>query len=97
MRVPTVVLAELYRTPALSSAVDAALSRFGIRPLTTGQLVARHSGRLLEREGLDTCHVVDAAVVATAIRSGGGVVVTGDVDDLSTLASGEANVVVTSV
>lgn len=97
VRVPAVVLAELYRTPAHSAAVDAALSRYGIRPLTTGQGIARHTGRLLERNGLDTCHLVDAAVVATTIRSGGGVIVTADVDDLTRLAANDPNVVVTAI
>ena len=52
--------------------------------------------RILGREGLDSCHIVDAVVIATALRHGGGVVATGDMDDLRRLATG-ANVSVTGV
>lgn len=97
VRVPAVVLAELYRTPARTAAVDAALAQYGIRPVTTGQGIARRTGRLLGRDGLDTCHLVDAAVVATTIRAGGGVIVSADVDDLRQLAAEDPNVVVTAV
>jgi predicted nucleic acid-binding protein len=96
VRVPSVALAELYRTRSRESAVDAAITRYGVRSYATGSAVARHTGRILGREGLDSCHLVDAAVIATAVRDGGGVVVTGDVDDLRRLASG-TNVSVTGV
>jgi predicted nucleic acid-binding protein len=92
VRVPSVVLAELYRSQAAVASVDAALSRFGIRPLTTGQRVARHAGRMLGRDGLDSCHLADAIVVATAIRAGGGVIPTGDPDDIAALAADEPNI-----
>lgn len=87
VRVPSAVLAELYRGAATEAGVDAAMARFGVRPLTTGQRVARHMGRLLHNHGLDSCHLADASVIATALRLGGGVAVTGDVDDLRRLAS----------
>lgn len=88
VRVPSVVLAELYTTRAGEAAVDAALTRFGIRPYATGSAIARHAGRILGRERLDSRHLVDATVIATAVRHGGGVVATGDVDDLRRLATG---------
>lgn len=87
VRVPSVVLAELYRTAHASTAVDFAMHRYGVRPLTTGQSVARHAGRMLGRDALDSCHLADAVVVATAVRLGGGVVSTGDPDDLRALAN----------
>lgn len=92
VRVPSVVLAELDRSPGLGAAIDSALHRYGVQPMTTGRAVARGAGRMLSRDRLDTCHLVDAVVVATAVRSGGGVVVTGDPDDLEALAADEANV-----
>lgn len=97
VRVPSVVLAELYRTVQASSSVDAAMHRYGVRPLTTGQGVARHAGRMLGRDALDSCHLADAVVVATAVRLGGGVVSTGDPDDIRALATDDANVAVFSV
>ena len=44
-----------------------------------------------------SCHTVDALVIATAIRLGGGIVATGDPDDLRSLAREHANVKVQSL
>jgi hypothetical protein len=46
---------------------------------------------------LNPCHTVDALVVATAIRLGGGIVATGDPDDLRSLAREHANIKVEPV
>jgi len=54
--------------------------------------VARQASRLLTRDGLDSCHVVDALVVAGAIRLGGGIVLTADPDDLRSLARDHPNI-----
>jgi PIN domain len=91
VRVPTAVLAESYRGTPADAAIDRVLAR-GIRPLTAGQAAARQAGQLRYRDHLDSCHTVDALVVATAIRLGGGVVATGDPDDLSHLAREHGNV-----
>lgn len=64
----------------------------GIRAITLGQATARRAGNLRHRDRLDSCHIVDAIVVATAIRLGGGIVATGDPDDLRSLAREHANV-----
>jgi len=85
VRVPTAVLAEAYRGIPADAALDRVLAR-GIRPFTTGQAAARLAGGLRYRDRLDSCHTVDALVVASAIRLGGGIVATGDPDDLRSLA-----------
>ena len=92
VRVPTVVLAELCRTVALRTRVDQAMSQFGLQSTDLGVATARHAGRMLGRDGLDSCALADAAVVAAVIHGGGGVVATGDPDDLSALAAANPNV-----
>lgn len=91
VRVPTAVLAEAYRSTAADTAFDRVLGN-GIRPITLGQSTARHAGGLKYRDQLDSCHTVDAVVVATAIRLGGGVIATGDPDDLRSLAREHSNI-----
>lgn len=93
VRVPAAALAEVYRGGPGDAAIDHVLGRMaGV--VTTGRRVARVAGTLLARDRLDSCHAVDAMVIATAIRLGGGVVLTRDVDDLRSLAADHANVVV---
>jgi hypothetical protein len=55
-------------------------------------LPARQAGCLKHRDRRNSCHTVDAVVIATAIRLGGGIVATGDPDDLRSLAREHANV-----
>jgi predicted nucleic acid-binding protein len=96
VRVPTAILAEAYRGTAADAAVDRVLGN-GIRPITTGQATARQAGGLKYRDQLNSCHTVDALVVATAIRLGGGIIATGDPDDLRSLARDHDNVKVQSL
>jgi predicted nucleic acid-binding protein len=96
VRVPTAVLAEAYRGTAADAAIDRVLGR-GIRAITTGQGIARQAGALRHRDRLNSCHTVDALVIATAIRLGGGIVATGDRSDLQSLARDHANVKVQSL
>jgi hypothetical protein len=91
VRVPTAVLAEAYRGIPADAALDRVLGR-GIRPITMGQGMARLAGGLRYRDRLDSCHAVDTLVVATAIRLGGGLIATGDPDDLQALARENPNV-----
>ena len=91
VRVPTAVLAEAYRGTTADAAIDRVLGD-GINPITLGQGMARQTGGLKHRDRLDSCHTVDAVVVATAIRLGGGVIATADPDDLRSLARDHANV-----
>jgi PIN domain len=96
VRVPTAVLAESYRGTTADAAIDRVLSS-GIRPITVGRATARQAGGLRYRDRLDSCHTVDALVVATAIRLGGGIIATGDPDDLCALARAHTNVKVESL
>ena len=92
VRVPTAVLAEAYRGTPADAAIDRILGSGGIRPITMGQAIARLAGGFRYRDHLDSCHTVDALVIATAVRLGGAVVATGDPDDLRSLARDHANV-----
>jgi hypothetical protein len=76
VRVPTAVLAEAYRGTAADATVDRVLGR-GVRAITTGKAIARQAGSLKHRDRLNSCHTVDALVIATAIRLGGGIFATG--------------------
>jgi predicted nucleic acid-binding protein len=96
VRVPTAVLAEVYRGTPADAAVDRMLGR-GIRPVTIGQAAARQAGGLRHRDRLNSCHTVDALVIATAIRLGGGIVATGDAADLRSLARDHPNIKVESL
>jgi PIN domain len=89
--VPTAVLAGAYRGTAADAGIDRMLAR-GIRAITTGRAIARQAGALRHRDRLNSCHTVDALVIATAIRLGGGIVATGDPDDLQSLARNHANI-----
>ena len=96
VRVPTAVLSEAYRGGRADSAVDFVLGR-GVRPITMGQSMARLAGQLRARDRLDSCHTVDAFVIATSVRLGGGLVATGDPNDLRSLARDHQHVRVESV
>jgi len=91
VRVPAAVLTESYRGTTADAAIDRVLGR-GIRPITIGQAIARQAGGLRHPDGLDSCHSVDAVVVATAIRLDGGIAATGDPDDMNSLARDHPNV-----
>ena len=81
---PAVVLAELYRGPGHNQVVDASPSR------DTG-ITVRDTARA------DSADMVDAHVVASAVESGGGVILTGDNDDLERLASSYPNVHISAI
>jgi predicted nucleic acid-binding protein len=86
--VPAAVLAELYRGRRQQQSIDAALSAHGdITVAATDQRLARYIGSLLAQASMGSEHHVDATVVAVALAAGGGLVVTGDLDDLQTLAA----------
>lgn len=91
VRVSSAVLSESYRGGPSDAAVDFVLGR-GVRPVTVGQAMARLAGALRARDGLDSCHTVDAFVVATSVRLGGGIIATGDSGDLRALARDHPNV-----
>jgi len=97
IRVPAAVLAEQYRGRGYDQAVDALLSRHeGVLMIVdTDRDLARSIGNLLARHGRGTEDHVDAAVVATAARCGGGVILTSDQGDVTELAEGLPNITVT--
>ncbi len=94
--VPTLVLSELHRGPGRTSRVEALLARH------EGAVVCRHTDRVLARIVGGVLHasssgsedIVDAHVVAVAVEAGGGVVLTGDTDDLERLAGPYRSIVV---
>jgi predicted nucleic acid-binding protein len=91
--VPAVVLAELYRGPSRSALVDACLSReTGLHVRVTDLGFARLVGAVLAAARAGSELIVDAHVVAAAVEAGGGLVLTSDSDDLTTLAAPYRNV-----
>jgi hypothetical protein len=94
--VPTAVLSEAYRGTPGDAAIDHVLGH-GIRPITMGRAMARLAGALRSRDHLDSCHTVDAFVVATTARLGGGILATGDPDDMRSLARDHHSVRIESI
>lgn len=96
--VPAAVLAELYRGPRHDQVLDSCLSRFpAIVVVDTDQALAREIGHVLARAGRGSADHVDASVVAVAVQAGGGLIMTGDVDDMSALAQGVRGIRVVGV
>ncbi|WP_250279169.1 PIN domain-containing protein [Frankia sp. Cppng1_Ct_nod] len=95
--VATVTLAELYRGAGRSRALDAMLAREapdGLFMRNTDRDLARLVGALLAETDLGSDYLADAHAVAVAVEAGGGVVLTGDPDDLARLAGPYRTVVV---
>lgn len=92
VRVPSAVLVEVYRGHGHDEPMDRELGRGFARVITTGARIARHAGHLLAGAGRGSEMDVDALVVATAIRLGGGLVLTHDPDDLQLLAANHPSV-----
>jgi hypothetical protein len=78
--------------PAQQTQAEQAMVRFGLQSANVGPATAKRAGRMLGRDGLDSCSLADACVVATAVRSGGGVIATGDPGDPGRLAVDDPNV-----
>jgi hypothetical protein len=93
--VPAAVLAEQYRGGTHDQVVDSYLGRSsGITMADTTRQLARRIGNLLTRAGRGSKDHVGATVVAVAITAGGGVVLTGDPDDLTAIADGVVGVTI---
>lgn len=88
--VPLPVLAEVYRGDGTDVLVDRLLSTIRELPLTRS--VARLAGQLRASAGAGSA--VDAMVAATAVRSGGAVIATGDPGDMQALTAQHPNVTV---
>lgn len=84
-RVPAPVLAEVSRTPGRAAAVGRVLRTARVVP--ADRPVSEHAGRLLGQLGLDSCHAIDAFIVATAASLGSAVILTGDPVDMASLAA----------
>lgn len=97
VRIPTAVLVELYRGPGFDEPVDRVVAQGFAQVITTGARIARIAGHLLGSVGADSELAIDALVVATAIRLGGGIVLTHDPEDLTKLAAGHPNVAVAGI
>lgn len=91
------MLVELYRGGATDAAIDSVLARGFAQVVTTGARTARVAGHLLAATGAGSELAIDALVVATAIRFGGGVVVTHDPTDLTRLAVNHPNVAIAAI
>jgi predicted nucleic acid-binding protein len=96
--VPALVLAELYRGPGRSSLVDACLSReVGLHVRATDRTFARLVGGVLAGAGLGSEFIVDAHVIAAALETGGGLVLTSDPGDLERLAAPYRNIQIVDI
>lgn len=91
------MLVELYRGGGTDAAIDSVLSRGFAQVVTTGARTARVAGHLLAAAGAGSELAIDALVVATAIRFGGGVILTHDPGDLTRLAAGHSSVAIASI
>jgi predicted nucleic acid-binding protein len=89
--VPSVVVAETVRGVAADAPVNRVLKAIG-EVDAANEAIGRTAGRLLGEAGSSA--TVDAVVVATAVEAGGAVVLTGDPDDLGSLAVDHREVVI---
>ena len=95
---PAVILAELYRGGGHNQVVDSCLSRETyIDVRETDRDFARYVGGVLAAARADSSDMADAHAVATAVESGGGVILTGDEDDLKRLSASYPNVHVSRI
>lgn len=94
---PSAVLVELYRGAGTDEAIDRELRRGYAKVVTTGVRIARIAGHLLASIDAGSEMAIDALVVATAIRLGGGLILTHDPDDLQRLAMAHPNVRIAGV
>ena len=91
VRIPAAVLVEVRRGSRRDAAIDRIAGQPG-RLVPVDARIARLAGAMLGKRRLDSCHAIDALVIATAAILGGAVVATGDLDDLSELAVDHPNV-----
>lgn len=96
VRIPSAVLVEVYRGGKRDAGVDRIVN-VPSRIVPLDRRIARIAGAMLGKRRLDSCHSVDAVVVATAASLGAAVVLTGDLSDLSRLAADHPNVAVVSL
>jgi predicted nucleic acid-binding protein len=97
--VPSLVLAELYRGRGHNRLVDACLARehASLATRDTDRDLARIVGGVLAGAGARSALIVEAHVVAVVVEAGGGVILTGDPDDLHRLAGPYRHITVEAV
>jgi predicted nucleic acid-binding protein len=88
--VPAPVIAEVARSASRRSGVDWVLRRLPV--VDTDRAIATLAGHLLGKNGLDSCHAVDAFVAATALGASPAVVLTGDPEHLGRLVGDDPGV-----
>ena len=89
--IPSVVIAETVRGSAKDAKVNRVIKSIG-EVTAADEDTGRTAGALLG--AARSTSTIDALVVASAIEVGGGVVLTGDPDDLDPLADGHPEVVI---
>ena len=87
VRVPSAVLAELYRGSRADAAIDHLLAGRGISVCDLTKDIARRAGGLLAKAKVSSSHAVDAFVVATALEFDVAVIATGDPSDIRRMAT----------
>lgn len=92
--IPSVVIAETVRGSAKDAAVNRVIKVVG-EVSSADERTGRGAGALLG--AARSTSTVDALVVASAIGLGGGVVLTGDPNDLEPLAEGHPEVVISAL
>jgi predicted nucleic acid-binding protein len=84
--VPTAVLAETLFGDARDARANQVLKKLQVVPTT--ELIARWAAELKRRAGMaGVMATIDAIVVAVSMASGGGVILTADIDDIRKLES----------
>lgn len=94
VRVPSAVLAELYRGPRFDAQLDRVLKSRGLVVCDLTRNIAVSAGHLLSKAKLPSSSAVDAFVVATALTFERAIIATGDVDDIRRLAAPYNQIVV---
>lgn len=92
--IPSVAVAETVRGSAKDASVNRVIKAVG-EVTSAEEKTGRAAGALLG--AARSSSTVDALVVASAIGLGGGVVLTGDPDDLEPLAEGHPEVVISAL
>lgn len=92
--IPSVVVAETVRGAAKDASVNRVIKSVG-EVTAAEEATGRVAGALLG--ATRSTSTLDALVIASAIELGGGVVLTGDPDDLEPLASGHPEVVINAL
>ena len=91
--IPLPVLAEVYRGDQSDAAIYRLLNAVRVVPLTLS--IVRLAGQVRTQAGRGSA--VDAMVLATAVRLGGGIIATADPADLTAIAQDHTNVKIWSL